>query len=705
MKHLLILVSFLYGLLSANAQQLSFKEIRTASDTVLVAFFKSSNASGPVWNRVIQTNEVNTDDPTLWKLNGQPVVAVNKFVTPADACDYHIYLQTPRLVNGTAYTLETPYGNTNFVFDDKQIFCESIKVNQNAYSALSHVRYANFAIWLGDGGVKQISGDLPAYTVFKQYTGEPVAQGTLQQIGGGGQDASSDDYAYRIDLSAVPEGGPYKVSVKGYGCSYPFGVGADFSRRLEYISFRALYYQRCGIPIIEPYARANIRTNPCHTLLYDVNWSPIGEASLRVKGTEPQLTVYGGYHDAGDADRRLYHLIVPVILMTTYEVFPDVFTDDQYNIPDKFDANFHIIGKGNGIPDIIDEAEWGTMFWEYMQTTNGAVHWGTETTGYPDWGVTFDHDTKRYGTYRTDDRASGLASGIFMNLARLIKPYNPQRSAELEKRGDMAFNAVGDRIRPSFKLYYAIQKYLLTGDATAHQMVKDMATNANSLVTTYNRDGGAFVGADAWVPNFFMSYIIEKTRPTDPTVVAQFKAALKATADKEIGYLNSNAYPVGTSMSGNGWTWWGYDTAQGQYAYPCLMQWAVTKEQKYLDAVSQLMDYVQGLNPIGKCYVAGIGFDSVYHPHDRESTYAQDKGWGPRPGILVYGPGQRGNATQVPAVNGLARERQYVDQLGSIQWDEFTVYQTLVFPAAIYPVLAQGGKWDPTKDPFAAQQK
>jgi len=29
---------------------------------------------------------------------------------------------------------------------------ESIKVNQNGYSALSQVRYANFAVWLGDGG-------------------------------------------------------------------------------------------------------------------------------------------------------------------------------------------------------------------------------------------------------------------------------------------------------------------------------------------------------------------------------------------------------------------------------------------------------------------------------------------------------------------------------------------------------------------------
>jgi endoglucanase len=701
MKHLLILVSFLCGCLSANAQ-LSFKEIRTASDTVLVAFFKSTNVSGPVWETIIQTNEVNTDDPTLWKLNGQPVAAINKFVTEADACDYHIYLQTPKLVTGKTYTLETPYGNTNFVFDDKQIFCESIKVNQNAYSALSHVRYANFAIWLGDGGVKQISGDLPTYTVFKQYTGEPVTQGTLKEVG---QDASSGDFVYRIDLSAVPEGGPYKISVKGYGCSYPFGVGGNFSRRLEYVSFRSLYYQRCGCPIIQPYAWANIRPNPCHTLIYDTD-APLGEANLTVQGNEPKLTVYGGYHDAGDADRRLYHLMVPIVLMTTYEVFPDLFTDDQFNIPDIFDAKFNIIGKGNKIPDIIDEAVWGTMFWEYMQMTNGAVHWGTETKGYPDWGINYDQDTKLWGTLVLSTRASGLASGMFMNLARLIKPYNPQRSAELQKRAEMAFNAAGDSIRPSFKLYYAIQKYLLTGDETAHQMVKDLATNASAFATTYNSEGGAFAGGDAWLANFFMSYIIETNRPTDPKVVDLFKTALRAAADREIGYLNGNAYPVGWPLNlPRGWQQ-GYFTSQGQLAYPCLMQWVLTKEQKYMDAASQLMDYVQGLNPIGKCYMTGIGFDRVHHPHDRESAYAQQMGWGgPQPGIVVYGPLKSGRGKQVPALSGLAGERRYVDHLGTFQMNEFTVYQSEVFPAAIYPVLAQGGKWDSTKDPFAAQQK
>ena len=681
MKNLPILLGFFCATWSSHAE-LSFQEIRTASPTVLVAFFKST---------VIKADEVNTTDLSKWKLNGQPVAAINKFVTEADACDHHIYLQVPPLASGTAYTLETPLGKTNFVFDDRQILCESIKVNQNAYSALSKARYANVSIWLGDGGVKKISGDLPAYTVFNLSTGAQAAQGTLKEVG---QDDSSGDFVYRIDLSAVPEGGPYRVSVKGFGVSYPFGVGGDFSRRLAYVSFRALYHQRCGCPIREPYAW-DIKLKPCHTTIYDTS-APIGEARLQVQGTERTFTAYGGYHDAGDADRRTYHMDVPVTLLTTYEAFPALFADDQFNIPDRFDEHYNIVGKGNQIPDIIDEAEWGTMFWEYMQTPEGAIHWGTETFQYSPF-TTYDKDTKLFGTEVLDSRSASFASGMFMHLARIIKPYKPQRSAELQKHAEMAFAAAGDRIRPPHKLYYAVQKYLLTGDPAAHQMVKDLADSAGAYATTYNAAPESFA-QNAWLASFFFSYLVETNRPTDPQVVEKFKAALKAAADREIEYLAGNAYPVGAPLN---LRWWGSNTAQGQYAYPCLLYWSLSMEQKYIDAACQLMDYTQGLNPLGKCFVTGIGSDRVHNPHDRESAYTKEMGWGPRPGILVFGPGGTGRGVSVPAVTTLARERRYIDNQPSIQWNEFTIYQSLCFPAAVYPVLAQGGKWEASQDPFA----
>src|ERR1039458_8001626 len=131
MKRLLIITFCLWSSLAAKAE-LALKEIRTASKDVLVAYFKST---------LINADEVNTTNLASWKLNGQPVTAINKFVTEADACDHHIYLQVPTLINGTTYTLRTPHGDMTFVFDDRTTFCESIKSNQNGYSALSKVRY------------------------------------------------------------------------------------------------------------------------------------------------------------------------------------------------------------------------------------------------------------------------------------------------------------------------------------------------------------------------------------------------------------------------------------------------------------------------------------------------------------------------------------------------------------------------------------
>ena len=689
--------------LAAQAQ-LTFKGVRIASDNVLAALFESRNVTGPVWDRVNQTNEVNTADLSLWKLDGQPVTAIHQFVTPAEFCDYHIYLKVGKLVNGRNYLLQTPHGNTNFVFDDRKIVCESLKVNQNAYSGASKVRYANFAIWLGTGGATNISGPLPDFAVLNQETGEPVAQGTLQPFGNGEQDASSGDYVYRIDLSAVPEGGPYTVSVRGYGCSYPFGVGVEFSRRLGNVAFRTLYYQRCGCPIVKPYAETDLRPGPCHTLVYDTQQASIAQDRVRVRAEDPKRTVFGGYHDAGDSDRLVYHMMVPTVLLTTYEAFPGKFADGQFNIPDTFNDHYRILGAGNGIPDIIDEAAWGTLFWEYMQTTNGGVCWGASTMGYPDW-VPFDRDRKPYGTMRVHDRASAYAAGLFMHLARVIKPYDSKRSQDLEQRGEMAYKAAETSIRPAHKIYYAIQKYLLTGDEAAHSQVKELAPLASSFADTYCMEAGGFtMDGNYWLASFFMSYLLEKNRSTNPEVVRQLKAALKSTADKQVAWLNGNAYPFGWATNINFRKQFnygqGYATVQGQLAYPCLMQWALSKEQNYLDAVSQLMDYVQGLNPLGKCYASGIGSDSVRHPHDRESVYAQAQGWGPRPGLLVYGgPNTSGQVNQVPPINQLSRERQYIDHLGSFSMNEFTVYQTLVFPAAIYPVLAPSPKpAEPNRD-------
>ena len=286
-----LIVALLF-LCNTNAfAELRLQEIRSASSNVLIAFFTSDT---------LDVSEVDIENISEWKINGQIPKNIYRYVTQANACDHHVYLETSRLEEGKNYQLETPHGNMDFQFGERNIFCESIKTNQVGYSALSKVRYANFAIWLGTGGSRKIEGPLPSYEVFEQFTGEVVARGSVIEIGA---DSSSGDYVYRMDLSDVPEGGPYRIALKGIGCSYPFGVGGDFSKKLAYTIFRAQYLQRCGCPIHKP----DIRKDPCHTLIYDVD-GPIGEANIDVVGDERTFQCYGGYHDAGDADRRAYHI-------------------------------------------------------------------------------------------------------------------------------------------------------------------------------------------------------------------------------------------------------------------------------------------------------------------------------------------------------------------------------------------------------------
>ena len=122
-----------------------------------------------------------------------------------------------------------------------------------------------------------------------------------------------------------------------------------------------------------------------------------------------------------------------------------------------------------------------------------------------------------------------------------------------------------------------------------------------------------------------MSYIVATNQPKDPKpIVSYFKSILQGAADKEIGFLNGDAYPVGWPTNANPYTQNNYAhgpfASQGEFAYPCLMEWALTGTQKYIDAVSQLMDYDQGLNPIGKCYMSGMVLNRIHSPHMIETV-------------------------------------------------------------------------------------
>lgn len=693
-KAFCVLMSTLFVAVASKAQlpewpkmeDLKLDGIRTSSDHILVAYFL-----GPDLNEI-------TTNLADWSLKGSNPTKIDKWVTPnwkaaGFGYEHHIYLTMDEpFVEGEKYTLETPHGETTFTFNSKKILCESIKTNQSAYSALSKVRYANLAIWTGTGGGGKIQGKLPSYDVFEIETGKSVTTGLVSELG---ENENSGDFVYQMDLSEVPEGGPYQIEVKGFGCSFPFAVGGEYSKRLAYISFRGLLYERCGIAQKKPYFDFNIR-EICHPTVYVTDSRP-REARVTISPTDPIMNIRGGYHDAGDADRRDHHMIAPMVLLTYYDMFPDRFIDLQFNLPDKLDNDYKPIGQGNGIPDVIDEAEWGTLVFEYLQEKNGGVRSGTERTGYPGNTVGLDEDTDQYATFEVSDNATTLAAGLFAHLARSIKPYNKERSATLQKRAEKAWAFAGDSALVNHKFYYFIQYYLLTGDEASHHQLVQLVPKIARYETTHQANPRKLNRREEVLGAHFFSYLVQNERPKDPGVVKIFEDIIKKVADRRVNELNENPWPNGTS---NPSRWWGSQTAQGQYADPILMQWRLTGEQKYIDAASQLMDYNMGLNPMGKCFMSGIGFDRVEDPLHHDSYPMKSKGWGPAPGLLVFGPSnsrqhyKESCPMMIPDISTMPDQRKWLDNRRNISGCEFTIPESLTYPGVVYTILSGGGKWD-----------
>lgn len=684
----LCLITLTFHQLSA---QLQLTEIRTASDRILVAYFK-----GP---------ELGAIDTVIekWSIDQQVPTELSRWITPKwDAVDFsyehHVYLRFEKpFIQNKQYALTTPHGNATFQFDEAAVYCESIKTNQSAYSALSKARYASFAIWTANGKTEKIEGSLPGYVVVETGSGKQITKGKVKAIGAS---ENSGDFVYRMDLSGVPAGGPYKIIVKGFGSSFPFGVGGQFSDRLAYVSFRGLLYERCGMEQQTPYFDHDIR-GTCHTRVY-ITDSEYKEAKVSLSDNDPVREMHGGYHDAGDCDRRDHHMMAPIFLLSMYDAFPQYFTDLQYNIPDQFDEDYTPTGKGNGIPDILDEAEWGTLIFEYLQEETGGVRAGTERNGYPTNGATVDMDTVKYGTFQVMGGSTNLAAGLFAHLARLLKPYQPERAAELQKRAENAWRYAGEQAQKGHKLYYYTQYYLLTGDPAAHDSLLQVADYASEYTTRHTDNPRSIQKGEIVLGTHFSSYLTNNQQEKNPEIVKIFEKAIRETADLRMQELYANPYPNGTDNPNR---WWGSQTAQGQYAEACILQWRLTGEQKYIDAASVLMDYNQGVNPVGKCYLTGIGFDRTEDPLHHDSYPMKAQGWGPAPGLQVFGPGNlrqinNGFEPMFPEVHSLPAQRQFVDHRRYVSITEFTIPESLAFPSAIYTILAEGGTWDGKTDPY-----
>lgn len=731
----LLFFLFLSFLFSAQTQTIT--NVQTASNHVIVVYLETDWININAYHRTFYYDSVRPET-TNWFVNDETPTSVGYASTVVDekkvkmynGDEYYpikirhaIYLSlNNNLSENQTYHITSPYEDTTFTFREREIFCESIKVNQVGYAKGCTERYANFGVYRGTDGSELLTGKNTFYVVDIE-SGYSVMQGTLSYWGEDTtyNEASSGEFAYRMDISALPMG-YYYIVIEGIGRSYSFGVGDPYSREILKTHIRGMYHQRCGIALKEPYT--NYTRGVCHQEVAFTKYAGNGnegEGFITVPENAEMHQIIGGYHDAGDFDRRVYHTTISLMMLNYYEAFKDHFVDDQYNIPE----------SGNGIPDFLDEALWGMLIWENLQldASNsdnpdeyGGVMGGTETSCHPGYGIDRadweNGGNQRYGTYAVYERTTLAAAGFFAQASRLLRDYDDEHAAALLTRAQLAWQ-YSERnnfnTRKGFKMYAALQLYLATATSDSLQ---DMQNPFHQEFLTIAQE--QIINGGSWPYQYipgnsaaciqtthFISYLIYDGF-RDETMVEALYNRLKQGADQG-GYMQwtieNYPYPQGATC----FIGIGAGSAQGRYAEPAAFMYRLSEtdaeKQKYYNIVSQLGDYSLGLNPLGKSYVTGLGSDQVQSPLHLDSYFTKygvlpqggtQTAIGNVPGIVVYGF-TTDNSTAAyhravtdfvyPEWNSLPGQRRWTDGWSAIALNEFTTHETMVWNTCMYSVL------------------
>ena len=244
------------------------------------------------------------------------------------------------------------------------------------------------------------------------------------------------EYTYEMDFSSVTNEGVYFVEVDGVGRSEDFRIWRGAAEDAFRAHMGGLYQKRCGIAKTEPYTHWT--AGACHTnvvrgafapeegrLPKDVRWFDVIRCCTGWENSE-RISVSGGWHDAADFDRRPAHLNIVNDLCAVYLMKPGNFRDGQLAIPE----------NANGIPDILDEAEWGLRHLLQVQQKDGGVGTWIETTRHPRPGESAEGDPLRYAVSRAT-RASSLA---YAAHAALLARCNETLRAKYLESAKRAWN-------------------------------------------------------------------------------------------------------------------------------------------------------------------------------------------------------------------------------------------------------------------------
>jgi len=600
---------------------------------------------------------------------------------------FYVTLAEP-MERGKRYTFKADFMETKLVsFDEASVRSEAVQVNQLGFRGDIKPKYAYMSHWMGSGGGLDLSDYaqkrfhvVNAETKKVVYSGKPK----LRLAKGGREDAYDSNYRlsdlWELDFSDFDEPGKYRIMMEGVGTSFPFRIGNDVYEEAYRTTMRGLYHQRCGCVLDKKHTKwARAR---CHhpedtpVILSKHRVTDGGDhfKALPAQATGRKLQAWGGYHDAGDWDRRAIHLSIADALLYAYEVEPTAFPDKQLSLPE----------SGNGRSDLLDEVRYNVDLFRRLQQKDGGVCGGIESEEHPKFGEASWTDTLHLYAFAPDAESTLRYAATAAHLGRLLGEKDPGYLNSAKRAWTWAMaqpEPDGD-----FALHAAIALYRATGEKAYH------AAFENALII--EKSGQALLSHKKYDQRWGVwHYAVTNEHPVDRKLHALLRSA--TVKDAEALVLETGK----KKGRRQGFDWYqpfGHGSLTTPRNLPLMAAHRVTGDARFLEQMALNADAALGNNALNICWVTGLGSRPCQAVLHLDSFY--DGVPAPIPGIVPYGPMRPlkepgwthawGPKTLYPGANIWPCEEGWTGNVYSPVAAEFTVHENIGPAAAAYAYLA-----------------
>lgn len=582
-----------------------------------------------------------------------------KWPDPDMGMQHVIFLKLKdKLVQGKTYRLSiAPITNSDrpsqdFTFDVFKNTSEALHVNLIGYLP-NQTKSADLYMWLGDGGSRDYSSFAGRKVMLVDArSGEKHEVGHVAFWKPNGIDAGKwnliQSPVWNCDFTKFTTLGTYRLAVEGVGCSPEFTISPNAYEAPFRTSLKGFYFMRIGEPkegMIPPPRQPRLipgkDPKEFHVVLttygpWHPDWAKAGgdqwdnrDWSKYAEPGEPtNPQAYGGHSDAADWDRNNSHISIIWDLLLPFLLTNGQPSDDQTGIKE----------SGNGIPDLLDEAQNEVDFWLRLRDRKGGYSAGLNNPSKDDT-LMYQAAAKPYMAWANAANAAMLANCYKIAkqkdlaaryTAAALEAWIVANDQDLDLAAGIGNGTMRGR---DLKSMAAAFLYNLTGDRKFENAMAGDSVITSATSSTDEPDKFC----QLWGTAAYLMCDKYKWQPIhDSELLANMKASIIAEAERK-NVEPSRQRPSRRSTDDSyGW----FQTVE-EVQRLCVAH-SVSGDPKFVQAMVLEADWGLGRNPMNMVQMTGLGSRHpvyIYTAGSNDGVPESDPGHTPYMNAGTWSPG------------------------------------------------------------------